>query len=185
MANIAEVRVSRIGLRRVTTALAPLAAFGLAVGATPAAKAQSFSVLYSFKGSPDGTDPIAALIMDNVGNLYGTTLYGGAFGNCPNAIAPNQGGCGTIFKLDTSGNETVLHSFTSSGGDGAFPYPALIMDQAGNLYGTTGGGGGTGSCPPGFMVPGCGTIFKLSPSVRHARPLRKHALATGAVPGTR
>src|SRR6266567_357657 len=58
---------------------------------------------------------------------------GGASSNCP-------GRCGTVFKLDTSGNETVLHSFTGSP-DGASPYGALVMDTAGNLYGTTTQGG--------------------------------------------
>jgi uncharacterized repeat protein (TIGR03803 family) len=61
-----------------------------------------------------------------------------------------------VFKLDKDGKETVLHSFTG-GADGAWPYAGLVRDKAGNLYGTT-AGGGTGSCDAG-----CGTVFKLTP----------------------
>jgi uncharacterized repeat protein (TIGR03803 family) len=86
--------------------------------------------------------PFAGLILDKAGNLYGTTAYGGA------------SGLGTVFKLDTSGNETVLHGFTGTGGDGANPYAGLIMDKAGNLYGTTGYGGASGA----------GTVIKLDTS---------------------
>lgn len=139
MANRGEVRSSRIGLRRAGTALAALAALGLAVISVPAAKGQSFSVLYSFKGSPDGAAPYAGVIMDKAGNLYGTTEVGGVSN-------------GTVFKLDSSGNETLLHSFTNSP-DGSGPFAALIMDTAGNLYGTTYYGG---VC--------CGIVFKLDTS---------------------
>ncbi len=112
------------------------------------------TVLHSFTGSPgDGANPFAGLVMDAAGNLYGTTVNGGASSAC-------SGGCGTVFKLDTSGNLTVLHSFTSSPGDGAHPNAGLIMDVAGNLYGTT-TGGGTGPCN-GFSS--CGTVFKLDAS---------------------
>jgi uncharacterized repeat protein (TIGR03803 family) len=104
------------------------------------------TVLHSFAGSPgDGANPFAGLVMDAAGNLYGTTVNGGASSAC-------SGGCGTVFKLDTSGNETVLHSFTSSPGDGAHPNAGLIMDGAGNLYGTTNQGG----------TSGYGTVFKLT-----------------------
>jgi uncharacterized repeat protein (TIGR03803 family) len=150
VANTAEVQIWRIRLRRATTALAALAAFGLGVVAIPSAKAQSVSVLYSFAGAPDGINPNAALIRDKAGNLYGTTLNGGA------------SGLGTVFKLDTSGNETLLHSFTGSNGDGALPSGGLTMDKAGNLYGTT-SYGGAGAC--GFFgLSGCGTVFKLDTS---------------------
>jgi uncharacterized repeat protein (TIGR03803 family) len=65
-------------------------------------------------------------------------------------------GCGTIFKEQLDGSETLLHVF-EGGTDGAYPYAGLISDSAGNLYGTTEGGGGSGC---GGI--GCGTIFKLS-----------------------
>jgi uncharacterized repeat protein (TIGR03803 family) len=81
------------------------------------------------------------LIRDAAGNLYGTAEFGGAFSNE-----------GVVFKVDPSGNESVLHSF--SGPDGAYPTARLVRDGAGNLFGTTGGGG----------VSGYGVVFKLDPS---------------------
>jgi uncharacterized repeat protein (TIGR03803 family) len=105
-----------------------------------AAQAQTFTVLFSFNGG-DGASPQAGLIMDAQGNLYGTTWAGGV-------------GWGTVFRLDPSGKETVLHSFTDNFSDGASPFGSVIMDAAGNLYGTTYVGGGHGY----------GTVFKLEPS---------------------
>jgi uncharacterized repeat protein (TIGR03803 family) len=143
MTKTTEVRTSRIRLRRATIALAALTAFGLGVVATTSAGAQSLSVLHSFAG-PDGAIPYSTLIMDKAGNLYGTTSGG------------------TVFKLDASGNVTVLHRFTGSPGDGASPFAGLIMDKAGNLYGTT-AAGGAGTCNL-LGPPGCGTVFKLDTS---------------------
>ena len=110
--------------------------------------AGSETVLYSFTGGRDGAWPYGALIMDAARNLYGVTLYGGNL-NC------NSGGqgCGTVFKVDPSGNETVLHSF-AGGSDGWGPQGSLIMDAQGNLYGMTSGGG----------TYDFGTVFKLDPS---------------------
>jgi len=102
-------------------------------------------ILYNFSGPPDGDVPMAGLIMDSSGNLYGTTGYGGS-GLCGDTT------CGTVFELVKSASgytETVLYSFT--GYDGAFPLAGLIMDSSGNLYGTTSGGGTNGD----------GTVFEL------------------------
>jgi len=96
------------------------------------------AVLYSFTGGNDGGYPMASLIQDSAGNLYGTTVGGG------------YDGAGVVFKLDTKGNETVLYSFTG-GNDGGFPYAGVVLDSAGNLYGTTNGGGQSGA----------GVVFKL------------------------
>jgi uncharacterized repeat protein (TIGR03803 family) len=120
------------------------------------------TVLYSFcsmTGCADGSSPIAGLIMDASGNLYGTTYFGGT-GVCPQT---GNNGCGTVFKLDTNGTETVLHSFCSktSCSDGLFPSAGLLRDAKGNLYGTT-TYGGTGNCPD--SNGGCGTVFKVDPS---------------------
>src|ERR1017187_7063633 len=84
------------------------------------------TVLYSFTGGADGDQPYASLIRDAKGNLYGTTFFGGSSAAC-------SGGCGVVFKLDTSGEETVLHTFTGTGGDGANPYDGLVQDAKGNL----------------------------------------------------
>ena len=118
------------------------------------------TVLHVFAGPPaDGMIPQSRLVMDSQGNLYGTTVFGGS-GDCQSNA--NISGCGTVFKLDATGNETVLHNF--SGADGAYPSAGLILDVHGNLYGTTLDGGGT-NCPvPTSNIVGCGTIFKLDPA---------------------
>jgi uncharacterized repeat protein (TIGR03803 family) len=101
------------------------------------------TILYSFAGWPDGSQPSDALIEDAEGNLYGTTVNGGRYSD------------GTVFKLTKSGVETVLHNFGGSS-DGSSPEAGVTMDAAGNLYGTTLYGGG-GNC-----MTGCGTIFKVT-----------------------
>src|SRR5207245_1511649 len=92
------------------------------------------TVLYEFTGRPGGRYPSANLIRDAAGNLYGTTVLGGASECNP------PYGCGTVFRLDTTGGEVVLHRFTG-GADGAKPFAGLVRDATGNLYGTTGYGG--------------------------------------------
>jgi uncharacterized repeat protein (TIGR03803 family) len=113
--------------------------------ALPGSSDAKFRVLYTFKGGSDGSGPEAGLIADNAGNLYGTTVGGGAHGY------------GTVFRLAPDGTETVLYSF-AGGKDGAYPQAGLIMDGSGNFYGTT-YSGGTDGCE-GY---GCGTVFKLAP----------------------
>jgi uncharacterized repeat protein (TIGR03803 family) len=107
------------------------------------------TVLYSFKGGADGGKPYAGVISDSAGNLYGTTLYGGVY----SGVA----GFGVVYKLDTTGHETVLHTFTG-GSDGGTPYAGVITDSAGNLYGTTYYGGR-------LVYPcagsGCGVVYEL------------------------
>ena len=105
-----------------------------------------------------GVLPWATPIFDTAGNLYGTTAQGGAFwSGCA------EFGCGTVFKLrprkDGTWSYEVLHSFGNAG-DGTAPYDNLVLDAAGNLYGTTYGGGANGSgCVANW---GCGTVFKLT-----------------------
>jgi uncharacterized repeat protein (TIGR03803 family) len=110
-------------------------------------------VLYSFTVGTDGGYPRAGLVRDSAGNLYGTAPTGGDLSCNP------PYGCGAVFKVDATGKETVLYAFTE-GADGGTPEGGLIRDAAGNLYGTTTGGGDL-SCDPPY---GCGTVFKLSPS---------------------
>ncbi len=118
------------------------------------------TVLYSFTGGADGSAPASSLIRDEVGNLYGTATLGGdptcycdAYGVCQ--------GCGTLFELSPTGVLTVLHTF-AGGSDGATPFGTLVLDAAGNLYGATIEGGG--ACGPNDARNGCGTVFKLDPS---------------------
>jgi uncharacterized repeat protein (TIGR03803 family) len=108
------------------------------------------TVIYSFKGGAHGSHPLfSGVIFDRAGNLYGTTYDGG--GGCD----PN--GCGTVFKLTPKGSkwtQTVLYSFAGGVNDGFNPSAGLVMDAAGNLYGTTYSGGSAGG----------GIVFELSRS---------------------
>jgi uncharacterized repeat protein (TIGR03803 family) len=115
------------------------------------------AVLYNFSGGTDGGVPYGGVIRDAAGNLYGTTSMGGDL-NCINEN--DQLGCGTVFKLDECGNETVLHSFTATNGDGESPWFGLAEDAQGNLYGMTVMGGDL-SCTLFDGYPGCGIVFKL------------------------
>src|SRR5579871_1685623 len=90
------------------------------------------SVLHSFTGSGDGAYPYGGLI-DVKGTLYGTTLSAGG-------SACYSNGCGTVFKITTSGKERVVYSFKGGPGDGAFP-EAGLTDVNGTLFGTTSSGG--------------------------------------------
>ena len=83
---------------------------------------------------------MAGLLRDKAGNLYGSAAAGGASAN------------GVVFKLDTSGKQTVLRKFAGDPRDGASPRAGLIRDASGNLYGTSAYGGGFGD----------GTVFKLN-----------------------
>ncbi len=109
-------------------------------------------VLHSFANGTDGARPLASVIFDAAGNLYGTTTEGGT----------NRDG--TVFELTpTAGGgwtETLLHSFNNNGTDGFLPNAGLIFDATGNLYGTTYYGGAGGGCQPN----GCGTVFELTPT---------------------
>ncbi len=105
----------------------------------------SYSIVYDFSGSPlDGAEPYAGpMVMDKMGNLYGTTAYGGSYN------------WGTVFELSPSGAESLLYSFTNSNGDGAVPYAGLLLDGHGNFYGSTYQGGDSTQC---------GTAWRLTPS---------------------
>jgi uncharacterized repeat protein (TIGR03803 family) len=126
-----------------------------------AASKEKEKVLHNFRGNGnDGSYPLAGLIFDAAGNLYGTTIFGGAYGsNC------NCGG--TVFKLapETNGKwtEKVLHSF-GNGNDGEYPEASVIVDAAGNLYGDTSAGGSFGTSCGLYGYSGeCGTVFEITP----------------------
>jgi len=117
------------------------------------------TVLHSFAGSGagDGQGPSGGVVLDPQGNLYGTTAEGGA--HCTQS---GFAGCGTVFKIDAAGKETVLYSFAGKQGkDGQLPDGGVVLDPQGNLYGTTSGGGVY--CAKGDL-PGCGTVFKIDNS---------------------
>lgn len=103
-----------------------------------------FKSIYEFTGEPDAGFPYGGLALDNSGNLYGTTYYGGA------------SGAGSVYRLGRKSgawSEKLLYSFTG-GSDGAAPLGNLVIDSGGNLFGTTSGGGSAGD----------GVIFELSPA---------------------
>ena len=110
------------------------------------------SVLFAFQGGTDGRAPAASLIADQSGNLYGTTSLGG-LAKCGSLAE----GCGTVFKLSTKAVETVLHAFTGDP-DGEYPESSLIMDQSGDLFGTTLSGGSNTFSACAFGS--CGTLFE-------------------------
>lgn len=103
------------------------------------------TVLYTFFDSNGGVAPGAPVILDEAGNIYGTTLFGGS--------SELLGNTGVVFKLDPSGNETVLYSFTG-GADGGSPSSGLVRDTSGNLYGTTEYGG----------TENYGVVYKIDPA---------------------
>jgi hypothetical protein len=116
-------------------------------------------VLYRFSGGSDGAFPSSNLAMDASGNLYGTASHGGNTSDCTGTVP----GCGVVFELTSSNGkwqENVLYAF-QGGKDGIEPSGNLLFDAAGNIYGTT-YGGGTGTACTG--IPGCGTVFELSPN---------------------
>jgi hypothetical protein len=113
------------------------------------------TVLYEFTRGTDGGVPLAGLVMDASGNLYGTT-YGG--GN-PN-FCGSQNGCGVVFELSPGASgytETVMHEFIST--DGSFSGAPLTRDSSGNLFGTTFTGGNLSDC----SGVGCGVVFEVTP----------------------
>jgi len=120
---------------------------GLLAVSAQLAQAQTYRLLFQFSAGRDGAAPLAGLVSDPKGNLYGTTSSDGAFDS------------GVVFKISAPHKETVLHSFSGSGGDGEYPLAGLVRDAAGNLYGTTANGGVYGGACGGF---GCGTVFKVN-----------------------
>jgi uncharacterized repeat protein (TIGR03803 family) len=118
------------------------------------------TTLHSFTGG-DGAGPYGGLVRNDDGNLYGTTVNGGLGSNC-------IGGCGTVFKITTSGTLTTLYSFSGST-DSSGPYAGLIHATDGNFYGTT----------LGFTDNG--SIFQMTPAGA-LTPLHKFAGPDGAFP---
>ncbi len=117
----------------------------------------TLTTLYTFQGGSDGAAPIANLVFDGNGNLFGTTVAGGGVGgDC------RLSGCGTVFELSPDGGEgwhkTEVHQF-QGGSDGQNPSTFLIFDRAGNMFGTTDSGGG----PCNSSSIGCGIVFEFSP----------------------
>jgi uncharacterized repeat protein (TIGR03803 family) len=107
------------------------------------------TVIHSFAGGSDGEQPTYGdLLFDQAGNIYGTTPAGGNGSGC-------QGGCGVVYELSPSNGgwtEKILYNF-QGGSDGASPYAGVVLDNAGNLYGTA-----------AFAGIGAGVVYELTPS---------------------
>jgi uncharacterized repeat protein (TIGR03803 family) len=150
-----------------TTASGGAQNYGTVFELTPAAGGRWMEkVLHTFKGT-DGQSPIGGLIFDATGNLYGMTSAGGAYNY------------GTAFELTPKPGggwkQKVLHSFLDNGSDGFTPQAGLIFDAAGNLYGTTYGGGGDHQ----------GTVFELIPTTGGSWTEKVlHSFVAGGIGGT-
>jgi hypothetical protein len=149
---------------RASRFLESLVAFSVLVTLLASSAAGSTErVLYNFQGGADGSTPAGRLVFDKDGDIYGVTTNGGS-SSCITLFE-----CGTVFQLlrpkqpGGAWTERVLYVFKgNAAGDGASPFGGLVMDGAGNLYGTT-GYGGTGNCMILGTREGCGTVFELSP----------------------
>jgi uncharacterized repeat protein (TIGR03803 family) len=155
--------ISRLSLAKAGAALTFVAVLMLGVMTTLSSQAQTFKALYSFKGGVDGQNPYSSLVRDAAGNLYGNTHFGGRSSACFQ-------GCGLVFKLDSHGHKTLLHSFSGQP-DGAQPYAGLIQDKVGNLYGTTYYGG----------THNGGEVFKVNTMGKATELYGFRALADGCV----
>jgi uncharacterized repeat protein (TIGR03803 family) len=147
---------------------------GIVFKLTPSGTHYTESILYQFKGSPDGCSPSAGVVEDASGALYGTTEYGG-----------DSAGNGTVFKLTPAGSkytETVLYAF-QGGSDGNGPLAGLTIDAHGDLFGGTLLGGGASACPSS----GCGILFELKRAGTGYKERVLHSFQSGtdgATPGS-
>ena len=140
-----------INLRAVMATLLFTGMLLATILAAPAARAQTFHVIYTFTGSQDGGLPSGAMAIDRSGALYGTT-------------ETSRTGAGTVYKLAPRGSGwilTPLYDF-SGGSDGELPVAGVIFGPDGSLYGTTLAGGVLRGCP-GNGYNGCGVVFQLQP----------------------
>ena len=119
------------------------------------------TILYNFTGVNGDANPVGGLIADAARNLYGVTgnQGGPCFQNCGTVF--KLAGCGVVFKIDTTGKETISYTF-SGGNGGQNPTGAPVLDSSGNIYGITEWGGDL-ACIPVIPAYGCGTVFKVNP----------------------
>lgn len=123
-----------------------------------------FTELHQFTGGADGGVPFSSLIQASDGDFYGTATAGGD-PSC-SVIAsgenfPTYNGCGTVFKMDSSGNVNALYSFKGSPTDGSNPFSSLLVGNDGYFYGTTRWGGSDAACPY-TNNGGCGSFYRVA-----------------------
>ncbi len=123
----------------------------------------TFTTLYSFTGNSDGAHPVAPVVLDSAGNLYGVAGGGG-----------DSNGDGTVFQISASGAFVLMHVF--DGADGSMPQGGLVLGSGGILYGTTYDGG------PGYVAgedPGYGTIWAMPTTAKAVYTLTVTTGGTG------
>jgi uncharacterized repeat protein (TIGR03803 family) len=133
--------------------------YGVVFKLTPNGQQFAESIAYAFQGFSDGAEPTSSLTLDGQGSIYGATASGGYLFGCD---LGREGGCGVIYKLVPSGsvyNESVLFAFAHLP-DGYIPSGSLLVDDLGDVFGTT-TIGGVREC---YNGNGCGTAFELVPS---------------------
>ncbi len=142
----------KLAARGLSHSIGAVLAFAMITAGTPLHATNK--VIHEFNGTKGG-NPVAQLVLDSSGNIYGTAQTGGQV-KCTTD-------CGVVFELSKAPTggwaETVLHSFRGGKTDGGSPQAGVVIDGAGNIYGTTSGGGGTG------CGNGCGTVYELSPTL--------------------
>lgn len=142
---VGPLLVDQAGNLYGTSTLSPnFASNGTVFELSPSSSGWTETVIYNFSGAPDGNEPESGLVRDRAGNLYGTTYWGGG-GRC---IAGQ--GCGTVFVLEKSSGGWQEHHMGLNGPE--LPSAGLILDSAGNTYGTSTSGG----------TDGLGTVFEVS-----------------------
>ncbi|HEX3665584.1 MAG TPA: choice-of-anchor tandem repeat GloVer-containing protein, partial [Rhizomicrobium sp.] len=123
-------------------------ALALVLSLAPCMAQGGEKVLHVFGGGADGSLPTSGLTAGSSKYMYGTTETGGD----ASCVDGRGFGCGTIFRIDTAGEEKVLYAFAGGISDGDGPEGGLIADNAGNFYGVTGAGGPNDA----------GTVYKLA-----------------------
>ncbi len=156
---------------------------GTVFALVPSGSGYTERILHTFGArNPDGRNPVANVLVDGHGNIYGTTVWGGGT-SCP--FGSYDLGCGVVYELTPDGSgytEKLLYRFRG-GNDGAYPSSSLTMDTLGRIYGTTQFGGGT-SCHFYPNPPGCGTVFRITPKGHETVLYRFQGAPDGADPLT-
>ncbi len=152
---------------------------GTVFALVPSGSEYTEQILHAFgTGNPDGRTPLANVLVDGHGNIYGTTIQGGGT-SCE--FGSYDLGCGVVYELMPNGSgytEKLLYRFRG-GNDGAYPSSSLTMDALGRIYGTTQFGGGGTSC---HFSLGCGTVFRITPNGHETVLYRFQGGSDGANP---
>ncbi len=137
-----------------------------------ASASNNYAVLYGFGGGTDGQYPVGPLLAGEHGTLYGVTFTGGV-----GCIRRHSQGCGAVYQIAPNGTKSVIYAF-QGGADGESLNSGVIADAAGNLYGVTVAGGGSGCA----TTHGCGTVYKIAGDGTKTKLHAFHGNADGSYP---